>query len=671
MKLSIKKFLLGACATILACAATIGLGAANVHSAAADSQPVIDFAEGSVTLDPKASFVTDVVTNDGEETVDTAVKFPYKPESATGGWCKFPVSLVNPLDADSAYTMSMRFYVHMSTKYTNPPFVSVYSHQKGEYVIYHPISVQEEWLTVEISREDYLLMANASGKITDFVVEIYPGDGATLYTDSYVLVDKFIIDDSCAILLDNDKPTTGLDNTEVRMKVGEKLEAPDSQVYGKSVTWYSDAERTVPFNFENATAKRGITLYAKYSELQATKGVITDGTRADARHFDAPKIPVESSGQLGAKHISYVTDLDLDGDGVVEAKNAIKFSGNGQWNSFALEFATPVDVSEIMSVTFRMYVDYKNVSVGCIWAGEGSTDPDGNLAPYQHGIIPWSELVQNKWQNYTVSAETAIAKLAGADGKFDSFLWALGLDLEGGTKPFPAGSCIYIDSITYTWKCNVTFDCDTENSGVEDVAKVYASGKKIITAPKETAKEGFDVEWYTDKARTVPFDLKNDRVNEDITLYAKYVTKQLTVTFEYFEEESGIEPIEVKVDYEKTVTAPDVKRDGYRITWFADEDFIDEFDFSQPVTDDITVYAKYTATGGNGGGNSGGNSSENGGGQSSGNESGTSSGTDSNQGDANSSGCRSSVASGFGMMLATVTGVTALFIVAKKNRKED
>lgn len=650
MKLSIKKLLLGASALALACAATINLGVSNVYDASAASQPVIDFAEGSVELFDNAYFVTNVETE--EETVATAAKFPYVKENVySGGWCKFLVNITEPLEVDNAYTLSMRFYVHMSTKSSSTPFVSVSSPEKeGDgFVIYRAISAQDEWTTVEISRSDYVLMADAEGKIKHFEVWIYPGDNATLYTDSYVLFDAVIIDDACAVTLDNDKAATGLDTTEVRMKVGDPLEAPDSQVYGKSVTWYSDAERTTPFNFEGATVQRGLTLYAKYSDLVATKGLITDGSKADVRHFQAPQIPVESSGQLGANHLSYVTDLDLDGDGVVEAKNAIKFSGNNQWNSFALEFATPVDVSEIMSVTFRMYVDYKNVPVGCIWVGEGSKDADGNLAPYQHGVIPWGELVQNKWHDYTISAEDSIVKLAGTDGKFDSFLWALGLDLQGGALPFPVGSCIYIDSITYNWKCNVTFDCDTEHSGVEDVEKVYASGKKIVTAPKETAKAGYDVEWYADEARTIPFDLKNERLSGDITLYAKYVTKQLTVTFEYFEDESGIEPVEVKVDYNGKVTAPNVQRDGYKITWFADEDFFDEFDFSQPITKDTTVYAKYTATGGNGGGQS------------------------SNSG-ANSNGlfnCKSSITSGFGMTLAALTGAAAAFIATKKNRKDD
>ena len=662
MKLSIKKLLLGASAALIACtaAATINLNVSNTFEAAADSQPVIDFVDSQVTLSGNNGAGVDFVTD--AQGAATAAKFTYSEDTVqTTGWCVYPVTLKEPLNVSDTYTMSIRFYVHLTTKTSTYPFVSIYSAQKGEFVMYHNVAVseQEEWITYTISRSDYLLMANSSGQITGFDVWLYPGDGATLFSDSYVLIDEITIDDSCVITLDNDEATTGLGLTEVRTQVGAPLEAPDSQVYGKSVTWYSDAARTNPVDFTDKTVTRGLKFYGKYSDMTATKGVVAACTPADTRYFKAPTIPTESSGLLGKGNFSYVTDLDLDGDGVVEAKNAVKISLSGQWNSFALEFATPLDVTEAMSVTFRMYIDIGNIPTGAIWAGEGSKNDAGEVRPYQHGVIPWQDLVQNQWYEYTISSEDSIAQFAGEDGKFDSFLWALGIQFAIG-QTLPAGSCVYIDSITYTWACNVTFDCDTENSGIKNVTETYSSGKKIVTAPKETAKAGYDVEWYADEARTVPFNLKSEGLSGDITLYGKYVSKQLTVTFECFEDESGIEPIEVKVDYNGKVTAPNVQRDGYKITWFADEDFFDEFDFSQPITKDTTVYAKYTAIGGNGG--------NNGGGQSGGSDSDSGSIVDVIKDTLN---CQSSITSGFGMMLAAITGAAATFIVTKKNRKDD
>lgn len=648
MKLSTKKWLLGASAALIACAAaaTINLNVSNTFDAAADSQPVIDFVDSQVTLGGNAAFVTDA------QDAATAAKFTYSKDAAqSSGWCVYPVTFQEPLNVDEAYTMSIRFYVHLTTKTSSLPFVSMYSHQKGEFVLYRGVAVseQEEWITATISRSDYLLMADSSGQITGFDLHLYPGDNATLFSDSYVLVDEIIVDDSCVITLDNDKEETGLSETEVRVQVGAPLEAPASQVYGKSVTWYEDAARTIPVDFTDKTVTRGLKFYGKYSDLTATKGVVADCTPADTRYFNAPQIPVESSGLLSADRMSYVTDLDTDGDGVVDAKNAVKISLTGQWNSFALEFATPVDVSELMSVTFRMYVDIGNITTNGIWAGESSTDPDGNVVPYRHGVIPWQEFVQMQWYDYTITAEESIRKLAGEDGKFDSFLWALGISFENG-QTLPAGSCVYIDSITYTWKCNVTFDCDTENSGVENVTKVYGSGKKIVTAPKETAKAGYSIEWYADAERTIPFDIKTERISGDITLYAKYVVKKLVVTFEYFEDQSGIEPIEIEVSVNETITAPDTTREGYSITWFIDEDFIDEFDFSQPITEDITLYAKYTPTG-NGGNN-----------QSSGENS-------SNAEGGLLAGCGASIVSEAGIVLAALTGIAAAFVLVKGKKE--
>lgn len=664
MKLSTKKWLLGAGAALIACtaAATINLNVSNTFEAAADSQPVIDFVDSQVTLSGNNGAAVNFVTD--AQGAATAAKFTYSTDTVhTAGWCIYPVTFKEPLNVDDAYAMSIRFYVHLTTKTSTYPFVSIYSDQKGEFVMYQNVSVsaQEEWMTYTISRSDYLSMAHSNGQITGFDLWLYPGDSATLFSDSYVLVDEIVIDDSCVITLDNDKAETGLDPTEVRVKEGAPLEAPASQIYGKSVTWYEDAARTIPVDFTNKTVTRGLKFYGKYSNMTATKGVVADCTPADTRYFKAPSIPTESSGLLGANCMSYVTDLDTDGDGIVDAKNAVKISLTGQWNSFALEFATPLDVTEAMSVTFRMYVDIGNIPTGAIWAGEGSKNDAGEVRPYQHGVIPWQDLVQKQWYEYTISSEDSIAQFAGEDGKFDSFLWALGIQFTAG-QTLPAGSCVYIDSITYSWACNVTFDCDTENSGIRNVTETYASGKKISTAPKATEKAGYAIEWYTDEARTIPFDLKSERVESDITLYAKYVLKKLVVTFDYIEYDTGIPPIKVEVDANQTVTAPDETREGYTIVWFMDEDFIDEFDFDQPITKNITLYARYTPI--NNGGNNGGNN----------NSTGDNNSTDDNNSTGESAGgllagCGASIVSEAGIVLAALTGIAATFVLVKGKKE--
>lgn len=43
-----------------------------------------------------------------------------------------------------------------------------------------------------------------------------------------------------------------------------------------------------------------------------------------------------------------------------------------------------------------------------------------------------------------------------------------------------------------------------------------------------------------------------------------------------------------------TVTEPTLERNGYLLTWYADSEFTAEFDFSEPITESCTVYAKWT-----------------------------------------------------------------------------
>jgi uncharacterized repeat protein (TIGR02543 family) len=62
------------------------------------------------------------------------------------------------------------------------------------------------------------------------------------------------------------------------------------------------------------------------------------------------------------------------------------------------------------------------------------------------------------------------------------------------------------------------------------------------------------------------------------------------VTFVHGE---GMENEVVKVDFNKKVAATS-KKEGYTVAWYKDEACTELFDFETPITEDITLYAKYT-----------------------------------------------------------------------------
>lgn len=655
MKTLTKKLLLGATAAAFACvgAATLGF---NQTTAFADEDPnvIVEFSESDSELFgtySAASFVTGYAA--GDETIATGAKFVYSVAGSRPGdyWGVANVTFKESFTAADAYTMSFRFNTHLTKSGSNPT-VAFYSLATGDPILWKEIDNQGEWNTFTVSRSDYKKLANPEGKITGFTIAFYPSNGTRYEGDEcYVLLDQVIIDDACAIELDNNKDVTGVDNTEVRMARGSDLHAPSSQIFGKGVTWYEDEARTTPFDFTGKKAETNITLYGVYSDtLEPTKGVVTEFSKADARYF-IPKdeqgqtiLPADSSSYKTENHVEYITDIDVDGNGVIDdcERNAIKVSNwSSARESIGFEFANPVDIDDIMGVTFRIYTDFKGLDTYCLWTCEGATldSDDGSSVPdpYHSGIL-WSPVQQGRWYDVTFPAAKDYVKLAGTDGKFDSFVWNFCPVVALGQST-PAGTYVVFGSITYNYKCNVTFDCDTANSGVSNLTAVYASGKAISEAPEQTQKEGYTVTWYSDAARTQKFNLKKDKIEGDITLYAVYTASDYTVTFDYNKEESGIDPEKVSVTIGGKVTAPTTTREGYTIQWCVDPELTELYDFDSAVTKNITLYAKYVKSSGK-------------------------------PDEGNKGGCGSALASDMALCAAALTGVAVAVAAVRLKRKK-
>ena len=134
----------------------------------------------------------------------------------------------------------------------------------------------------------------------------------------------------------------------------------------------------------------------------------------------------------------------------------------------------------------------------------------------------------------------------------------------------------------------VTFET---NGGSEVKAQTVDYGT-AVTAPADPEKEGhiFDG-WYSDSALTAAYDFST-AVTKNITLYAKWHLDTRTVTFE----SNGGSEIEAQtVDYGSCAALPaEPVRSGYIfIGWYTDEALTILYDFSTPVKENITLYAKW------------------------------------------------------------------------------
>ena len=160
---------------------------------------------------------------------------------------------------------------------------------------------------------------------------------------------------------------------------------------------------------------------------------------------------------------------------------------------------------------------------------------------------------------------------------------------------FAAAGCD-IGQKTY---CTVTFD---SLGGSKVPSQKIVSGG-TAEKPQDPEKQDFIFDgWFTDTDCTEEYSFSN-KVTKSFTLYAKWKQDELpveppediffTVTFDANGHGVAPDPQTIKQGLTATQPAP-LSEDGFTFGgWYKDSACTDEFDFSTPITADITLYAKW------------------------------------------------------------------------------
>jgi hypothetical protein len=152
-------------------------------------------------------------------------------------------------------------------------------------------------------------------------------------------------------------------------------------------------------------------------------------------------------------------------------------------------------------------------------------------------------------------------------------------------------------------RCVVQFE---SNGGSKIESEEVVCGE-TIARPGDPTKEGFAFQnWIYGGS---PFDFEGMTIDEDIILVAKWQVEEGTeVVKVHFDTDGGSEIEDIEVKKGGVISAPvDPTRTSYEFAgWkLGDEDF----DFSQPIDEDITLVAQWTAVAGGSGSSSTGGSS--------------------------------------------------------------
>ena len=153
-----------------------------------------------------------------------------------------------------------------------------------------------------------------------------------------------------------------------------------------------------------------------------------------------------------------------------------------------------------------------------------------------------------------------------------------------------AGSISKQITLYVTNTYNVTFN--TRVSGL-NVDPIYGVFEGFTIEEPMISREGYILEgWYIDAANSQKFDFVNDSVMSHMTLYAKWIEIKPVVTFDTG---NGSAIDSQTIAYNSSVKKPkNPTLSGYNFDgWFTDEECTKQFDFSETITSDITLYAKW------------------------------------------------------------------------------
>ena len=135
---------------------------------------------------------------------------------------------------------------------------------------------------------------------------------------------------------------------------------------------------------------------------------------------------------------------------------------------------------------------------------------------------------------------------------------------------------------------SVTVSYDTDGGSAVNPETVLQGN--TVTEPTTTRDHATFDGWYTDKTYQTKWNF-NEPVNEDMTLYAKWILNEQTVKVET---NGGTKVEDIKVPYGETIKEPTSTKEGYTFDgWYTDKELTTKWDFKEVVKADMTLYAKW------------------------------------------------------------------------------
>ncbi|WP_227394354.1 InlB B-repeat-containing protein [Jeotgalibacillus aurantiacus] len=307
------------------------------------------------------------------------------------------------------------------------------------------------------------------------------------------------------------------------------------------VGWYTDEELTTEYDFDTKVSSN-LTLYAKWSiNTYVVTYVSNDGTSVtpETVEYDQTYTEPESPVKAGHTFVGWYTDeqLTMEYDFDTEVSSDLTLYAKWMINEYQIIFDFNYD-----DLTETVTKEYHSIL----------ESPDDPLR---------ADYIFGNW--FT-------------DQTFETLF------------DFPTQ--VTGDLTLYArWDYLVEFDTRVDPEDVQSQS-VIPGGK--VTKPAHPVRTGHTfVDWYVNENDSEPFDF-DEVLTGSVRLIAKWTPNEYQVTFD---SKGGSDVLPVNVLFEHTLTQPaNPTRSGYQFGgWYTNDTLTSLYAFTTPVTQNLTLYAKW------------------------------------------------------------------------------
>ncbi|MHC5226801.1 InlB B-repeat-containing protein [Enterococcus sp. LJL99] len=181
--------------------------------------------------------------------------------------------------------------------------------------------------------------------------------------------------------------------------------------------------------------------------------------------------------------------------------------------------------------------------------------------------------------------------------------WYHALDESGNPILWDFNENRVTDNITlwaaYEQTHTVVFDPDNGTSYPTWFKIEVEDGSLITEKPADPEKAGYKfIGWYhalDESGNPILWDFNENRVTDNITLWAAYVLPVEKYPVDFNSNGGSIVPSQSIVENATVIKPNDPTKEGYTfVGWYVDEALTQLFDFNTPITQAMTLYAKWT-----------------------------------------------------------------------------